>query len=151
MRKCAGVLGLGWGLVMMSSVWADALVLQNKEGRVAEYAGSVSLSGRFERRQDAESLDWRGDRICFYPDAESSKRLPASGKNQIWLCFSNHRAAVQMLGLAPTPPAGACGVMGTAHVVVSRYVAEGGTAEVFDQAWLDKVVQQSAPAPLRCN
>lgn len=138
-------------LMLSSTALADGLTLVSREGRQAEYSGTVSLSGRFERRQDAETLDWRGDRVCFYPDAAGVKQLPSNSNRTVWFCFSNHRAATQLLSLAPTPPTGSCGVTGTATVAISRYTAEGGTAEVFDQAWLDKVLQQGPTSPLRCN
>jgi len=132
--------------------FADGFKLVSREGRQAEYEGTLSLSGRFERRQDAETLDWRGDRVCFFPDAQALSQLPREGgKKGAWFCFSNHRAAMQQLSLASASQPGSCGVTGTATVAISHYTAENGTGETIDQAWLDKVVQQGPVSPIRCN
>lgn len=142
-------------LALMASapLHADDFRLVSREGRLAEYEGSVSLSGRFERRQDAETLVWRGDRVCFTPDAASVARLPpAEGKPAAgarYFCFSNNRSAIEQLRIAAQPPAGSCGVTGAASVMVSRYVVEKGD-NVFDQAWLDRVEKAGAMSPLAC-
>lgn len=136
-------------LMLSSPVMADGFKLVSRDGRIAEYEGTLSLSGRFERRQDAETLDWRGDRVCFFPDAAAAGQLPGSKKAAMF-CFSNHRAAMQQLSLASSQP-GSCGTTGTATVAISHYVAENGAGETIDQAWLDKVVQQGPVSPIRCN
>lgn len=138
-------------LLFSAPVLADGFKLVNREGRQAEYEGTLSLSGRVERRQDAETLDWRGDRVCFFPDAQAASLLPRDGgKKGAWFCFSNHRAALQQLSLASSPQ-GSCGLSGNATVAISHYTAETGTGETIDQAWLDKVVQQGPVTPIRCN
>lgn len=140
-------------LLASGTAIADNLKIVNRDGRQTEYEGSLSVSGRFERRQDAETLDWRGDRVCFYPDAAGLGALPreAAGKRSVWFCFSNHRAATEQLHLAAAPQPGSCGVTGTATVSISHYVADSGNSgDIFDQAWLDKVVQQGPTSPLRC-
>lgn len=140
-------------LLFSTSALADAFTFVSRDGRQAEYSGSASVSGRFERRQDAETLDWRGDRICFFPDAETRRQLPADALSRSTprFCFSNHRAAATQLRLAAAPAAGSCGVTGTATVSISRYVVESGSGDLFDQAWLDKVLQQGPVSPLGCN
>jgi hypothetical protein len=137
--------------VISAPAMADGFKLVSRDGRLAEYEGTLSLSGRFERRQDAETLDWRGDRICFFPDASAAAQLPREGaaRKGAWFCFANNKAATQQLRIAATQP-GSCGVTGTATVAISHYVAENGTGETIDQAWLDKVVQQGPTSPLRC-
>ena len=37
---------------------------------------SVELSGRYEYRTDAESLNIIGDAVCFFPDTASTERVP---------------------------------------------------------------------------
>lgn len=130
---------------------ADGFRQTGTEGRQTEFEGTLTLSGRFERRQDAETLVWRGDRICFYPDADAVTKLPrdASGKSNTFFCFSNHLAAAEKLQLARSPAPGTCGVTGTATATISRYIVESGS-NVFDQAWLDKVEKQGPTSPLRC-
>lgn len=125
--------------------------LVDSEGRLSEYEGSVALSGRVERRQDAETLVWRGDRVCLVPDAASAARLPpAGGKGAARLfCFANHRAALEQLRIAALPPSGSCGVAGPVTVVVSHYTVEKGD-NAFDQAWLDHVEKAGPLSPLAC-
>lgn len=140
-------------MLASTAVHAEAFKLVSRDGRQAEYAGSLSLSGRFERRQDAETLDWRGDRVCFFPEAAAASQLPseAAARGNARFCFSNHRAATDQLRLVAQPAVGSCGVTGTATVSISRYVVESGDGDIFDQAWLDKVLQQGPVSPLRCN
>lgn len=130
---------------------ADGFREVGREGRLTEYEGELRLAGRFERRQDAESLVWRGDRICFYPEAAAAARLPASpeANGARFFCFSNHRAAQEKLQLSALPPAGSCGVAGTARVVITKYTVETG-GNVFDQAWLDRVEKVDGKTPLAC-
>lgn len=120
---------------------ADGFRLANQEGRMTEYSGMLTLTGRYERRQDAETLVWRGDRICFYPDAEYVGKLPGTKKDERFFCFSNHTGALVKLKLPAVPPEGSCGMVGTAKVVISRYVVEKGNP--FDQAWLDRAEEAS--------
>ncbi len=137
-------------VLFSTPVLADGFKLVSRDGRQAEYEGTLNLSGRFERRQDAETLDWRGDRVCFFPEAAAAGLLPGNKKAGMF-CFSNHRAAMQQLSLVTTAQPGSCGVTGTATVAISRYMAEAGSGETIDQAWLDKVVQQGPVSPIRCN
>lgn len=146
-RLLAGLLALA----LAAPAAAADFRLVSREGRIAEYEGSVALSGRVERRQDDETLVWRGDRVCFTPDAASAARLPpAPGRSGArFFCFSNNRSAADLLKMPATPPAGACGVAGAATVVVSRYTVEAGD-NVFDQAWLERVEKAAPLAPLAC-
>ena len=142
---------LALGLLFSTPLLADGFRLVGREGRLTEYEGSVSLSGRLERRQDAETLVWRGDRVCFTPDAASASRLPPAAGQAAnrFFCFSNNRSAAGLLGIPAQPPAGSCGVTGAATVLVSRYTVESGE-NVFDQAWLDRVEKPGALTPLAC-
>lgn len=137
-------------LLVSTPVLADAFKLISRDGRQAEYEGTLSLSGRFERRQDAETLDWRGDRVCFFPEGAAASQLPNAAGGKGWFCFSNHSTATQQLRVASTQP-GSCGATGTATVAISHYIAENGSGETINQAWLDKVVQQGPVSPIRCN
>lgn len=138
-------------LPLSGAALADGFRLLSREGRQAEYEGTLVVSGRFERRQDAATLDWRGDRVCFYPDAAALAQLPhdAGGKSNVSFCFSNHHAATEKLQLLTMPGTGNCGVAGTATVAISHYVAESG-GDVFDQAWLERVEKQGPNTALRC-
>lgn len=133
-----------------SLVQAAPFKAMNAEGRITEYEGSVSVSGRFERKQDSETLVWRGDRVCFFPDAADQIKLPVSKKADRFFCFSNHQSSVVKLGLPAEPPKGFCGMGATATVTISRYMMEVGT-DVYDQAWLDKVEKAAALAPIKCK
>lgn len=136
----------------MDLALADGFRETGREGRLTEYEGELRLSGQFDRRQDAETLVWRGDRVCFHPDAVALAKLPASaeGKGSTrYFCFSNHRAALEKFQLAALPPAGSCGMTGKASVVITRYTVETG-GNVFDQAWLDRVEKVDAKTPLAC-
>lgn len=137
--------------LLSGTVLADGFYPVNHEGRQIEYEGTLSVSGHFERRQDAETLDWRGDRVCFFPEAAAAAKLPhnATGKGNNIFCFSNHRAATEKLQLAAVPAAGSCGAAGIATVTISRYVVESGD-DVFDQAWLDRVEKQGPTTLLHC-
>ncbi|MCD6060777.1 MAG: hypothetical protein K0R03_1912 [Moraxellaceae bacterium] len=140
-------------LVLLLSVaelaQAEGFRLANQEGRMTEYSGMLTLTGRFERRQDAETLVWRGDRVCFWPDAEFLDQLPGNKKSdERFFCFSNHTGSLAKLKLPSLPPQGSCGMAGKAKVVISRYVVERGNA--FDQAWLDRAEDVGAPTLLPC-
>jgi hypothetical protein len=138
-------------LALSTGARADGLRQVSSEGRLVEYEGSLTLAGRFERRQDAETLVWQGDRVCFRPDAGSARLLPPAGGKAATrlLCFSNHRGALEQLHLAALPPAGSCGTAGPATVVVTRYTVEQGD-NTFDQAWLDRVERAGPVTPLAC-
>lgn len=153
MRLSRTAIALLLSLPSCSLALADDFRLVSQEGRMSEYEGRLSLSGRFERRQDAETLVWRGDRICFFPEAAARARLPgATGANAQgeprFFCFSNHNAAARQFRLAALPPAGSCGVAGQATVVISKYTVEADN--LFDQAWLESVAMLGETAPLAC-
>jgi hypothetical protein len=138
-------------LLCTGPVWAEGFRLVEKEGRFAEYDGRLALDGHFERRQDAETLVWRGDRVCFHPDAAGVARLPAKPgvRSEVrYFCFANHHAATEKFQLATVPPAGSCGMVGKARVVISHYTVE--TDSAFDQAVLDSVEKLDGKTPLAC-
>lgn len=138
-------------LLLAAPALAD-FKLVNRDGRYAEYDGTLTLGGRFERRQDAETLDWRGDRVCFFPEAEAVKKLPRSfpTNKPAMFCFSNSRSAVALLKLPAVPATGFCGFSGTATVTISRYVVENGIGETYDLAMLGQVADVSPLANIAC-
>ena len=71
--------------LLSGTVLADGFCPVSHEGRQIEYEGTLSVSGHFERRQDAETLDWRGDRVRFFPEAAAAAKLPhdAAGKGNV--------------------------------------------------------------------
>lgn len=139
------------GVMLAAPALAD-FKLVNRDGRYAEYEGTLTLGGRFERRQDAETLDWRGDRVCFFPEAEAVKKLPRSfpTNKPAMFCFSNSRSAVSLLKLPAVPATGFCGFSGTATVTISRYVVENGIGETYDLAMLGQVADVSPLANIAC-
>jgi len=149
MRK---VMLLVVGLVLSVRVMANPFKEVSRDGRYVEYQGGLTLKGRFDRLQDATTLDWRGDRVCFFPEAEDARQLPRafSSSKPAMFCFSNTRAAIAALGLPSQPPAGACGMTGTATVSISRYVVENGMGETYDLATLVKAVNVSPLMTVAC-
>lgn len=140
------------GLSVVAPVFAAGFKEVSRDGRYVEYQGELTLNGRFERLQDSITLDWRGDRVCFYPDAAQVKLLPrafASNKPAMF-CFTNTRSTIAALGLPPQPPAGACGMAGTATVSISRYVVENGMGETYDLATFVKADNVSPLKTVPC-
>jgi hypothetical protein len=113
------------------------------------YAGTVVLSGTYERRLDPTTRELLGEQVCFFPDAASRDLVPREeGDTRApWFCFSDRDRAVRLLSL---PPEGGCGHFGTATVAVSHYVADRAESEVFDTAKLDRVLTASRPEPFSC-
>lgn len=140
-------------ILLVSPVLASDFKLVSRDGRLAEYSGSSTLSGSFERRQDAESLDWRGDRVCFQPDAVSLRKLPydALTRKVTVICFANHRTALKLLELPARSADGSCGTKGKATINISRYTVESGEGEIYDLAWLDGVESKSAVESIACK
>jgi hypothetical protein len=118
-------------------------------GQRVSYAGTVVLSGTYERRLDPTTRELLGEQVCFVPDAASKGLVPREeGDMRLpWFCFSNRDRAALLLSL---PTKGGCGHFGTATVVVSHYVADRAEATVFDTAQLDRVLTASRPEPLAC-
>ncbi|HQV41556.1 MAG: hypothetical protein IT466_11025 [Moraxellaceae bacterium] len=139
-------------LGMSAPVVAAGFKEVSRDGRYVEYQGDLRLSGRFERQQDSITLDWRGDRVCFYPDAVPAKLLPRvfPTNKPAMFCFSNTRTAINALGLPPEPPEGACGMIGTATVSISRYVVENGMGETYDLATFVSAENVSTLKPVPC-
>lgn len=140
------------GLVLAAPVMANPFKEVGRDGRYVEYQGELTLKGRFERLQDSITLDWRGDRVCFFPDAESTRQLPRafSSSKPAMFCFANTRGAIAQLGLPSAPAAGACGMTGTASVSISRYVVENGMGETYDLATLTKAANVSPLKTVAC-
>jgi hypothetical protein len=120
-------------------------------GLSSAHAADIPLEGTFERRTDAYSRQVLGDAVCFVPDEKFEKavpRLPGDDR-RVWFCFSNLSAAMKGFAL----PAGrrACGMRGTASIVVSDYVVSREGGESVDKARLERVVSKSAPKPIPCN
>lgn len=149
MRK---VMLLAVGLLLTAPVMANPFKEVSRDGRYVEYQGELSLKGRFDRLQDSVTLDWRGDRVCFFPEAEYARQLPRafSSSKPAMFCFGNTRTAIAALGLPPQPPAGACGMTGTATVSISRYVVENGMGETYDLATLVKAANMSPLKTVAC-
>lgn len=124
----------------------------SRDGRYVEYQGELTLRGRFERLQDSTTLDWRGDRVCFFPEAALVKQLPRAfpTNKPAMFCFNNTRSAITALGLPAQPPAGFCGMNGTASVTISRYVVENGMGETYDLATLVKAENVSPLKTVAC-
>ena len=120
-----------------------------QSGHLVSYAGTIVLSGTYERRLDPTTRSLQGDQVCFVPDANSKDLVPREeGDNRTpWFCFSNRDRAVHLLSL---PTQGGCGHFGTATVAISHYVANRAEATVFDTAKLDRVLTASQPEPLSC-
>ena len=120
-------------------------------GLTGAHAAGMSLEGTFERRTDAYSRQVLGDAVCFIPDPKFEKAIPrpAGDDRRAWFCFSNLAAAMKGFAL----PAGrrACGMRGTASIVVSDYVVSREGGESVDKARLERVLSKSAPKPIPCN
>lgn len=120
-------------------------------GLTGAHAAEMSLEGTFERRTDAYSRQVLGDAVCFIPDPKFEKAIPrpAGDDRRAWFCFSNLAAAMKGFAL----PAGrrACGMRGTAQIVVSDYVVSREGGESVDKARLERVLSKSAPKPIPCN
>lgn len=140
------------GMSLAAPVLADVFREVSRDGRYVEYQGDMSLNGRFERLQDSITLDWRGDRVCFFPEPAQAKQLPHAfpTNKPAMFCFSNTRFAIASLGLPAQPPSGACGMVGNATVNISRYVVENGMGETYDLATLVKADNVSPLKTVAC-
>jgi hypothetical protein len=114
-------------------------------------ADSVELSGRYEYRTDAESLDTIGDAVCFFPDPASAARVPRPplAPRTVWFCFSatSHARAALAIPEASSP----CGYEGTAKVRVSNYKAYLGEGDGHDVADLIQVLSSELPSKIPCG
>ncbi len=111
----------------------------------------VEVSGRYEYRTDAESLNIVGDAVCFFPDSTSIKRVPRpslTGRT-LWFCFSSTSHAHAVLGIpeAPSP----CGYTGAGKVIVSNYKPYLGEGDGHDVADLVRVISSEPPKKIRCK
>jgi hypothetical protein len=108
----------------------------------------TTLSGHYEYRTDAESLEILGDLVCFYPNAQSAKLLPRphTKLKSPWFCFNNSGAKA-LLGIQHR----SCGAAGTATVIVSGYKAYLGEGGGFDTAALQSVKSHSNKKIIACK
>ncbi len=115
------------------------------------HAADLVLEGTFERRTDAYSRQVLGDAVCFIPDEKSENAVPrlAGDERRVWFCFSNLAAA--MKGFALPVARKACGMRGTAQIVVSDYVVSREGGESVDKARLERVLSKSGPRPIPCS
>jgi hypothetical protein len=125
----------------------------HQEKYLIYYTGTATLTGRFVRRLDKETLEKQGDMLCFFPKGASASFVPRpKGDPRLaWFCFSNQRKAKTLLKANDTKPKGSCGMQGEATVVVSNYVVNSQEAEVFDTARLVKVIKSPGSRALSCK
>jgi hypothetical protein len=113
-------------------------------------ADPVALTGRYEYRTDAESLNIIGDAVCFFPDAASIASVPRPRltNRTLWFCFSATDAARAALAIpkAPSP----CGYTGIGKVIVSNYQPYLGEGDGHDVAQLVRVVSSEPPSMIAC-
>lgn len=136
---------------VLASAMGRTLALLAALAAFGAQAAELALEGTFERRTDAYSRQVLGDAVCFIPDPKFEKAIPrpAGDDRRAWFCFSNLSAAMKGFAL----PAGrrACGMRGTAQIVVSDYVVSREGGESVDKARLERVLSKSAPKPIPCN
>ena len=120
-----------------------------QSGHQVSYAGTVVLSGTYERRLDTLSREVLGEHVCFFPNADSKGLVPREegDRRAPWFCFSNRDRAAVLFSL---PTQGGCGHKGTATVAVSHYVVDRTEGDVVDTVKLDRVLTASQPEPLSC-
>lgn len=113
---------------------------------------TLAVSGRFEYRTDAESLEIIGDVVCFYPSPSSSWVLPRpkSDKRLSWFCFTNIISSKKLLGIRVPPGKAACGVTGKASIQISNYAPYLGEGDGVDTARLVSVGNSSSAEVLPC-
>jgi hypothetical protein len=129
---------------------AERLQIRERQGNFVHYSGSITVTGRFERRTDDEMI---GDVLCFFPEGMSSSLIPRSKEDQRlpWFCFKNQREAQALLRAAGNPKKASCGFVGRATVIVSSYVVDLSETETFDTAQLDRVLSSSQPGFIKCE
>ncbi len=112
---------------------------------------SVELSGQYEYRTDAESLNIIGDAVCFFPDPASIERVPRARPlgRTLWFCFSGTPRARAALAIpdAPSP----CGYRGNGKVIVSNYKPYLGEGDGHDVADLERVISSELPQKIPCG
>lgn len=116
-------------------------------------ANEISVSGRYEYRTDAQSLEMLGDMPCFYPGPESAKLLPrpAGDKRLAWFCFKNKEESKKLLNIPEQIKGKNCGISGQAVLKVANYVSYNGEGDGVDTAVLVTVTEKSAPRKLACK
>jgi hypothetical protein len=113
---------------------------------------SLLLTGRYEYRTDAESLEMLSGLVCFYPNKDSGKLLPRppTDKRLSWFCFTNIKQSKRLLGI-PLSTSINCGLTGTATVHVNGYEAYLGESDGFDTAALQSVKGNSNAKIISCK
>ena len=121
----------------------------SSEGLAA--TASVEVSGRYEYRTDAQSMDILGDVVCFFPDEASVSKVPRSprAKRTLWFCFSAESGARSALGIPVT--SSSCGYAGTARVGISSYRPYLGEGDDHDVADLVRVIDSTRPVEITCR
>jgi hypothetical protein len=124
-----------------------------QEKHLIYYSGTATMTGKFVRRLDKETLEMQGDTLCFFPKGASASLVPRpKGDPRLaWFCFSNQKKAKTLLKANDDKPKGSCGMQGEATLVVSHYVVNSQAAEVFDTARLVKVVSSPGSRALPCK
>ncbi len=120
---------------------------------IAIAASEITLSGRYEYRSDNESQDMIGDFVCFFPEADSAKRLPRAqnDKRMAWFCFANKTGSKNLLGISEAGKKSECGLVGTATVQITAYQPSQGEGDDFDTAQLQAVLNSTKPQTLSCK
>ena len=131
----------------------DGFTRSHQEKLLVYYTGSATLTGRFDRRMDKETLEMQGDMLCFFPKGASASLVPRgkSDPRLPWFCFSNQKKAKSRLRADGAKTKGSCGIQGEATVVVTNYVANLARSEVFDTARIVKLKSSTGPRPLPCK
>jgi hypothetical protein len=131
----------------------EGFVRSHQEKQLVYYTGSATLSGRFDRRLDEETLAKQGDVLCFFPKGTSASLVPRgkSDPRLPWFCFSNQKKAKSLLRANGDKVKGSCGIQGEATVTVTHYVANLQASEVFDTARIVKLKSSTGPRPLPCK
>jgi uncharacterized protein YecT (DUF1311 family) len=120
---------------------------------IASAESAINLSGKYELRTDADSMDIIGDFVCFYPDAASAKLLPRPVKDTRipWLCFNNSVEAKKLLNIPAKQAKSSCGSFGEALVKVHNYKVAGEEGEQFDTATLVLVKNNRNKKTISCQ
>lgn len=110
------------------------------------------FEGQYEYRSDTESLEMRGEQVCFFPSKPSSKNISRPvGDNRIpWFCFTNSKQAAQLFGFELNDKSNKCGFNGNAMIRISNYKRYTGEGDDNDVAKLDSVLKSSKPVSLPC-
>ena len=117
------------------------------ESPFSYYEGNVVVSGIYhEKIRESEIGNFEAGLICFSAEGPTEKLIPREHDSRSpWFCFSNTAEARAALKIPSNAPDGACYIVGTATVQISKYVVDKTMSEVHDTANLDKVIMFSKP------